>query len=135
MIEISEQVYLEKFQAIFDWFQSHIHADPDSYRYEIVDLKRTHIKMIELVNKRTGNTHFRVLIKATYDPIDETFLPKENLKEVGYLQQSQTNNPLIPGTAFQVCYIRLNNLDQPIDEILYTYSPDDRKYHVIKRNG
>jgi len=131
MVEISEQLYRDKFRAIFDWFHSHVHADPDAYQYKIVDLERTYIKLIELVSKKTGNSHFRVLLKATYDPIDPTFLPKENLREVSYLQQTQTDNPLVFGTAFQACYIRLNELNEPFDGILYTYSPNDRKYHVV----
>ena len=105
MKEISEQIYHNVFEPIYDWFRINVHSDPDSYWYEILDLERTDIKMIELINKTSGNPHFRVLLKATQDPIDETFLPAENLREVGYLQNTKTNNSVISGTAYQICYI------------------------------
>lgn len=132
MEEVTPEVYQNNFQKIFDWFQNNVHVGSEQFRYDIIGLPHTHLKMVDIVNEPTDKVYFRVIVKATYQDVEVPFLPTKNYKEIDYLFNTKSAAELTNIAGFQVCYVQLNNDDKPVHGILYTYSPHDEKYHTFK---
>lgn len=132
MTDVTEEVYTANFEKIFEWFHNNVHDAPEEFDYEINEPERTHFKLIEIIRKSTGGLYFRVILKATYDDVDKANIPDKNYKDLAILFNTKTKNDFIPGTATQVCYVQLDKEDKPFHGVLYTYSPDDEKYHEFK---
>jgi hypothetical protein len=132
MLDVSEEIYTQNFEKIFDWFQQNVHHAPDEFDYQINDLGGTHLKLVDIVRKSTGGLYFRVILKATYDNVEQVAVPQKNYEDLAYLFNTKTKNEFIPGTSTQVCYVQLNEENIPINGILYTYSSEDEKYHEFK---
>lgn len=132
MTDIDQDVYAENFDKIFQWFHDNVHAEPNEFDYEVYDLDRTHLKLIDIVRKLTGGLYFRVILKATYDDVEQAIKPKKNYKDLAHFFNTKTKNELTRITATQVCYVQLNEENKSIHGALYTYSSHDENYHEFK---
>ncbi len=130
MKEVPKQVYEQSFQAIFDWFQRNAHAVPDDeYTYKLIHLSGTHLKMVDIIRDRTDGVYFRVVLKATYDSVKGIETPKKNFRDINYLFNTKSDPAATHITGTQVCFIQLNDDNQPVDGILFTYAAHDESFH------
>ena len=51
MEEVAPEVYQNNFQKIFDWFHNNVHVGSEQFRYDIISLPHTHLKMVDIVKK------------------------------------------------------------------------------------
>lgn len=123
MEEVKKEIYLKHFDEIFNWFEKKVHASPQCYNYSVIELKGTHLKLIELSDEN-DKVFFRVLIKATYEDVKQPRQLIKNYQEIGYLTNTISTKPLLAAgqTALQVCYVQLNDKNIPVNGVLYTYA-------------
>jgi hypothetical protein len=130
MEEVSKEIYERYFDVILEWFEN-IHPGP--WIYSVSDLENTHIKLVELTSDN-DKVYFRVLLKATYDNVITAAGKKfpKNFREIAYLTLTTTDKQSLKhgGTALQVCYVKLNRNNIPVNALLFTYSQD--KYHRVE---
>ena len=132
MIEIPADIYTKNFSAIFNRFHDYVHLGPENFRYDVIDLDNTHLKMCDLVNEATGRVTFRVILKATYQDVENAPIPRKNHRDIIQLFNTKSNAELANTTATQVCYIQLNDANKPVHGVLFTYSPHDEQFHQFK---
>src|SRR5688500_2526735 len=132
MKEVSEYIYSNNFTNIFKWFKEHVHAAPEEeYLYKIIDLPGTHLKMVDIIRELTEGVYFRVILKSTYDDVKHPVMPPVEFEDLSNLFNTKTIPAASPITGTQVCFIQLNGDNQPMDAVIFTYSPHDEKYHTF----
>lgn len=131
MTEVSEQVYTGTFGRIFDWFHDNVHLGPEGFDYRIIELRDTYKRMVDIVSKRTHRLYFRVILKVTYEDLTGDFVPKRTMEDWSRFDTREESD-INPLTTLQICYIQLDEMDDPISGILFAYSPYDERYHVFR---
>jgi hypothetical protein len=123
---VSQAIYVEHFDAIFDWFHHNVHTAWESYHYSILSVDKTFLKLIDLSTDQNF-LHFRVLLKATYDDVNQLGVPAVDPREISWIQKAKTDKEHGNVEGWQVCFVQLDSNNAPIAGVLFTFSGD--KFH------
>ncbi len=130
MNQIDDKDYAKFFPVVFEWFRKRVHGE--GYPYNVLDLRNTTRKLIELKHAVSDNVIFRVIIKMTYEKPTKDRVPERNIPDLDELFNTKSENNFAAGMATQVCFIQVEAEGKPLMAMLYTYSPQDEKYHPFE---
>ena len=131
MIEfLSANDYERHRDAIMAQFRT-VHPQP--WRYVETKLPNTHLTLVTLIDEVREIGLFRVLVKATREPVAQIKELLRDPQEISWLQQLEKDQPAVSqtGTALQICIVEVDQEGRAMDEALFTLS--DGQFKLISK--